>query len=67
VAPAEHFGDHQAARRIDQQPHFLELIGKITLAEIKLNDHRTLAGSGTFIHGNFRGSWNRGPATRTGK
>ena len=26
----------------------------VTSTEIKLNDRRTLAGCGTFIHGNFR-------------
>jgi hypothetical protein len=30
------------------------LIREINLAEVELNDHRALAGSGTFIHGNFR-------------
>ena len=43
--------NNDATGRFGQQAHFLELIREIRLAEIELNDHRTLAGGGSFIHG----------------
>ena len=54
VAPAAHFGNHDATRRLGQQTHLFQLVLELGLTEIKLNDHRAFAGSGSFNHGGFR-------------
>ena len=51
--PAD-LGNHRTPGGLGQQTHLFQLVFDIELAEVKLNDHRTFTGGGSFDHGRFR-------------
>ncbi len=61
LPPPSDFSHNRATGRLCQQTYFFQLIFEIELAKVKLNDHRTFTGGGSFNHGLYwkKKGWTR--------